>query len=319
MTTSTVPMPSSSNSEKSQAPELTIINRVASIPIVAYTVQQVSATLANNRYTSSPYSAAKDLSASAYNYAAPLHVRLGPWLVSADNYANKAVDAVETRYPYPFQAKPEEVSSYVRERSASVTKMVGETRENANKAIETRITTPAKEAAYGIDQRLTPLVDYIEKTAVTRLHTSAPTDTQYQVQRVYELSKNVTGQLYDYSHQTVLVQRASQTADSITELAQIAGARVDALSNRLITELRSIQTSLVATGASVQSSAGAASQELNSTIVTLRDILSTPNMPLNEKVNRVGQEVQWRVRPLLDRLLALAPRRQEAANGDASH
>jgi hypothetical protein len=63
---------------------------------------------------------------------------------------------------------------------------------------------------YGVNsllsQRLAPLVDYLESAASTRLNTStAPADTQYQYQRVYCLSKNVTFQLYESSHQTVLV------------------------------------------------------------------------------------------------------------------
>nr|GAT60010.1 predicted protein [Mycena chlorophos] len=295
---------------------VSVLDRVSSIPLVAYSVQQMSTMLASNRYTATPYSTAKDLSVSAYSYAAPLQVHLAPLLASADSYANKAVDAVQTRYPYPFEAQPEDVSTYVRERSASVTKIVEDTRESANKAIETRITNPAKEAAIGIDSRLTPIVDYIEKTAAKNLNTPVPAETQYQVQRVYELSKNVTGQLYDYSAHTVLVQRASQTATSITELAQSAGARVDSLSNRLIGELDSIRTSLVATGATVQSHTAAASQELNSTITVLRDILSTPNISVSEKVNRVAQEVQWRVQPLLSRMMP-QQRRQEMANGNA--
>ncbi|KAJ7066483.1 hypothetical protein C8F01DRAFT_981884 [Mycena amicta] len=308
-------MPSSSE----KPGQITVLDRVAAIPIVAFSMQQVSSVLANNRYTASSYSTAKDLSASAYNtYAAPLQVRLGPWLASADSYANKAVDAVETRYPYPFKAQPEEMSSFVRERSASVTKMVEETRENANKAIETRITTPAKEAAIGFDQRLTPIVDYFEKTAVTQFNTPAPTETQYQVQRVFELSKNATGQLYGYSHQTVLVQRASKTADAITELAHNAGTRIDALSNRLIGELRDIQTSFASTGAAVQNSTAAALQELSSTTAALRNIISNPDITVNEKVKQLGLEVEWRLRPVFDSLLALAPRRQETANGDAA-
>ncbi|KAJ6527261.1 hypothetical protein DFH09DRAFT_1045788 [Mycena vulgaris] len=314
--TSTVPMPSSSS--KSSAPELTILTRVASIPIIAYSIQQLSSTLSTNPYTSSPYSTAKGLSASAYKYAAPLQVRLAPLIKSTDEYANKAVDVVQSKYPYPFEAKPEDVATYVRERRQSVEDYVSKGRLNANKTIDERVKAPAITAAYGIDQRLTPIVDYLESTAVTRLHAnSAPADTQYQYQRVYVLSKNVTGQLYDYSHQTVLVQRASQTADSITALASSANSRIHALSDSLLAELQRLQTSLVATSASVQHSTAAASHELGDTINALRAIATTPDMPINEKVVRVGAEVHGRVRPLLDGMLSAWTPPASSENGHA--
>ncbi|KAJ7117692.1 hypothetical protein C8R44DRAFT_626767 [Mycena epipterygia] len=299
-------MPSSSSSS-SNASELTIFSRVASIPLIAYSIQQVSSVLATNAYTSTPYSTAKGLSASAYKYAAPLQPRLGPLnhlIVTADGLANNAVDFVESKYPYPFQAQPEEVASYVRERRQSAVDYVEKGRLNANKTLDEKVKTPAFTAACGLDQRLTPFVDYLENTAVTRLHaSSAPADTQYQYQRVYVLSKNVTGQLYLYSNQTVLVQRASQTADSITALASTANSRIHALSDSLLAELQRLQSSLVSTGASVHHSTTAASHELTATITALRSIVTTPDMPINEKVARVGAEVQGRVRPLLDTML----------------
>ncbi|KAJ7491912.1 hypothetical protein FB451DRAFT_1021124 [Mycena latifolia] len=313
-------MPSSSSSSTS-APELTILTRVASIPILAYSIQQISSTLSTNRYTSTPYSTAKGLSASAYKYAAPLQVRLAPLIESADGYANKAVDVVQSRYPYPFEAQPEDVANYVRQRRQSAVDYVSQGRLNAEKTIDEKVRTPAISAAYGIDQRLTPIVDYLESTAVTRLHTdSAPADTQYQYQRVYALSKNVTGQLYDYSHQTLLVQRASQTADSITALASSANSRIHALSDSLLAELQRLQASLAATGASVHHSTTAAGHELGETITALRTIATTPDMPINEKVARVGAEVQGRVRPLLDGMLGARtppPAAESKGNGHA--
>ncbi|KAJ7696442.1 hypothetical protein B0H17DRAFT_929303 [Mycena rosella] len=302
-------MPSSSSSSPSStAPELTILTRVASIPIIAYSIQQLNSTLSNNPYTSFPYSTTQRLSSSAYKYSEPLQVRLAPLIKSADGYANAAVDAVQSKYPYPFEAKPEEVATYVRERRQSAVDYVAQGRLNANKTIDEKVRTPAITVACEIDQSFTPIVDYLESTAVTRLHTnSAPADTQYQYQRVYVLSKNVTGQLYDYSNQTLIVQRASQTADSITALASSANSRIHALSDSLLAELQRLQSSLVATGASVHHSTTAASHELGDTITALRTIVLTRDLPLNEKVARVGAEVQGRVRPLLDVLGARTP------------
>ncbi|KAJ7140263.1 hypothetical protein C8R43DRAFT_892905 [Mycena crocata] len=313
-----MPSSSSSTSSSSEAPELTILSRVASIPIIAFSIQQLSSTLSNNRYTAAPYSTAMGLSDAAYKYTTPLQVRLSPLLVRADGYANKGFDVVQSRYPYAFEAQPEDVAGYVRQRSQSAVDYVAERRQNANKAIDERVKTPAITVACDIDQRLTPFVDYLENTAVTRLHAkSAPADTQYQYERVYVLSKNVTGQLYDYSNQTVLVQRASQTADTITALASSANSRIHALSDSLLVELQRVQDSVVATGASVQHSTTVASRELADTIAALREIVTKADMPINEKVACVGAEVHGRVRPLLDNMLRGRSPSSKNVNGHA--
>ncbi|KAJ7504176.1 hypothetical protein B0H11DRAFT_1709704 [Mycena galericulata] len=311
-------MPSSSSSS-SDAPQITILNRVASIPLIAYAVQQLSTTLSTNPYTSSPYSTAKGLSASAYKYSEPFQVRLGPYIKRADGYANQAVDVVENIYPYPFKVQPEEVATFVRQRRDSAVSFVEERRLNANKAIDQNVRTPAITAVYRIDQSFTPLVDYLESTAVTRLHTnSAPADTQHQYQRVYVLSQNVAVQLYDYSNQTVIVQRASQTADSITALASSANSRVHALSDSLLAELQRLQASLAATGASVQHSTTAAGHELADAIVALSGILTARDLPINDKVVRARAEVENRVRPMLDRMLQLGARQTGSARNTSN-
>ncbi|KAJ7224089.1 hypothetical protein GGX14DRAFT_424170 [Mycena pura] len=305
-TTSSKQMPSSG------PPKLTIFNRVAEIPIIAYTIHTVSTTLSENRYTSPGYSAAKGISASAYEYSTPIQARLAPLMVSVDGYANRVVDVFQSKYPYPFEAKPDEVATYVRERSQSASEFIAGRRQSASETLEKRVTAPARSAVCSIDQRFTPIVDLLENTAVERLHTSAaPADTQYQYQRVYFLSKNVTSQLYEYSNQTVLAQRASQTAGSIAEFMHTAHNRVDAISNSLICELQNLQASLTATGA-------AASNEVGETISTLRSIVATPNLPVSEKVTKFSAEVQWRLTPLLERLLGGSARRSAPEGGTAN-
>ncbi|KAJ6581818.1 hypothetical protein B0H19DRAFT_929217 [Mycena capillaripes] len=293
-------MPAASSSESSSAPELTILTRVASIPLISCALKMAHENLANNRYTSSPYSAAKDLSASAYTsaskYTAPLTVRLAPVIKGVDGYANKACDVMQHTFPYPFEAQPEDVANYVRQSRQSAVDYVADARLNANKTLDERVKTPAVNVACEVDKRFTPLVDYLECTAANRLHTStAPVDTKFQYQRAYLLSKNVTGQLYEYSNQTVLVQRASQTADSINALASSANTRIHSLSDSLICELQRVQASLA-------DHTTAASRELNDTISALRDIVGTRNLTLNEKVVRISDECQFRARPVLTRI-----------------
>jgi len=87
---------------------------------------------------------AKGLSSTAYKYTEPLQIRLAPLINRANGYANKAVDVVESRYPYPFKAKPEEVQDYVRERRQSAA-------ESINKSIDENVKNPALQVAAGID------------------------------------------------------------------------------------------------------------------------------------------------------------------------
>lgn len=209
-------------------PEITILSRVASIPLVSSSLESLNATLSQNAYLSTPYSTAKGFSTSAYKYTEPLQIRLAPLIVRADSYANKAVDVVESRYPYPFHAKPEEVASYVKEKRDSATEYVREQRDTAvnvaNKTIDDKVKTPALSVAQGIDQvcpsfylfshridsspqRFAPIVDYFE-VAVTRLNHSeaGPStlpDSKYQYQRAYNLSKNLKDQIYVYSNDQI--------------------------------------------------------------------------------------------------------------------
>lgn len=124
----------SSSSQPSQAPEITVLTRVASIPMISSSLGTINDTLSNNSYTRYPYTHAKELSTTAYKLTEPLQVKLAPIIVRADNIANMAMDAVESRCPYPFKAQPEEVQ------------------ETVSKAINEKVTTPAYNVAHGIDQ-----------------------------------------------------------------------------------------------------------------------------------------------------------------------
>jgi hypothetical protein len=115
-------------------PGFTILTRVAAIPMISSSLETINGALLSNTYTRSPYSTAKGLSTTAYKYTEPLQVRLAPLIIQADGYANMAVDVVQSRYPYPFTAKPEEVAML------------------ASKTIDEKVKTPAYNVAQGIDQ-----------------------------------------------------------------------------------------------------------------------------------------------------------------------
>jgi hypothetical protein len=310
--------------QQQHIPELTIIQRMASIPLISCSLETINVALTSNVLTRQPYTTAKGLSCTAYQYTEPLQIRLAPLIERADGYANKAVTAIESRYPYPFKAKPEEVVSLVRERRQSAIDV-------ANKAIDDKIKSPAFNMAQGIDQQFAPIVDYFE-VAVTRLNSEAGSphprpETKYQYQRAIALSKTLKDQLYEYSNeqlkqlqaQSVILQRAMDTAQAITQLASSsissAQKRVHELSDTMLQELQKLQSSTASLSASLQSTASSTlhestshiqhayhdvSSHLSSTVSELSSIVTDKNLPLPEKVSRVGREVQEKISPLLE-------------------
>jgi hypothetical protein len=196
------------------APELKIFTRVASIPLVNDTFSAVHYSLISNPLTRSPYTTAQAISLSALRASEPLAVKLAPIIVRADGFAIKGLDAVESRYPYAFTIQSEDILKALKERS-------GRARDVANKTIDERVRTPAYSAAQGIDQvciplsysssrnndllicvsqkRLAPVLDYL----IARLGTeenSSETDSKYQYQRAYALSRELKDQILDYSN-----------------------------------------------------------------------------------------------------------------------
>ncbi|KAL4261646.1 Lipid droplet-associated perilipin protein [Pleurotus pulmonarius] len=334
--TSTIPMPNGTESNPSEhpAPEITFIHRVASIPLVYSSLQTIHDTLASNAYTRTPFSTAKDISATAYKYTEPFQARFAPLIVRADGYANKAVDIVESRYPYPFQVKPEEVATFVRERRDSAVSV-------ANKSFDEKVKSPAFNVAQGIDNRFAPIVDYIEaQVNGSEAGPSTPPDAKYQYQRALALSRTLTGRAYVYSGeqikhlqtQSVLVNRAMETAHSISELASsslsTAQTRVHTLSDSMVLELQKIQTSAQALSTSLAASASELQTSIRSqasaippqfheqlahlqgqvhelqtslgaTINELKGIVTAKDVPVQEKVTKITAEVKDRVTPLL--------------------
>ena len=193
------------------APELTILNRVASIPLVNDSLSAVHASLISNPLTRSPYNTAQAISSTALRYSEPFATKLAPIIVRADGFANKGLDVVESRYPYPFTVQSEDILKALKDRSEYA-------RGVANKTIDERVRSPAYSAAQGIDQvrmplflsfgrnssalsqkRLAPVVDYL----VSRLGTqegASQTESKYQYQRAYALSRDLKDQILDYSN-----------------------------------------------------------------------------------------------------------------------
>ncbi|CAL1698832.1 unnamed protein product [Somion occarium] len=304
------------------APEITILQRVVSIPLIASSIGAVDSTLSSNAYIRSPYAHAKDISKTALSYTEPIQKRLAPILVRADEYANKGLDVVESRYPYPFKTPTEDIINDLKGRSDSAKNV-------ANKTIDERVKSPAYNVAQGIDQKFAPIVDYFE-VAVNKVHSASGTPTEhpageapkFQYQRAVALSKDLSADLLNYSTeqinqikaQSVLVQRAADAAQKVSEIASTsygaAQERVHALSDVMLQELQRVQASTAKLPAAVQSSFRDLSASLANTIGELSAILTSSD-PIPDKVHRVRDTVQGRVEPVLE---ASAVRVQEILN-----
>ncbi|KAJ4488345.1 hypothetical protein J3R30DRAFT_3435248 [Lentinula aciculospora] len=257
--TSTIAMPSS---PPSYSPELTVISRISSIPLISSSLEMVNGTLSTNAYTRSPYTTALGLSNSAYKLTEPLQTHLAPLIVRADSYANLAIDAVQKRYPSAFTTTPEDVMGYVQNRQKDVDEYVRERRQSAG-AI-----------AQDIDKKFAPIVDYLE-VAVNRIDSNTkengvPTDKDAQVSqysRALELSTRLRDQLQLHSNEqirqlqahSILVQRATETARSLSTTASSslsnAQAKLHAVSDNMIAELGNLQSQAASLSASLQASA----------------------------------------------------------------
>ncbi|KAI3616326.1 lipid droplet-associated perilipin protein [Moniliophthora roreri] len=308
----------------SQKREITIISRVAAIPLVHSSIESLNGTLSTNPYTRSPYSTALGLSEAAYKLSEPVQLRLAPIITRADEYANKAVDLIEARYPYPFKATPQDVYNSIHEIQQSYTNY-------AHRTIDERVKNPALHVAQGIDKSFAPIVNVFEE-AVNKLNSNPNTpssesgsDSQvkYQYQRVYDLSKVLRNELQVYSNEqlkelqnhSALVHRATETAHSLVSAANSsvvqAQARVQALSDTMISQIHKLQGQLHELSGSLQSSAAAAyhnssqqipelQKKLRELSSELHEIVVARDVPLQEKAARVTKEVKEHVDPLLE-------------------
>ncbi|KAF9269560.1 lipid droplet-associated perilipin protein [Marasmius fiardii PR-910] len=321
-----MPSKKARNSTKtsSKAPKLTALNRVFSIPLVASSIEKVDGTLTSNPYTRSSYSTAKGFSDAAFRFSEPLQVQLAPLFSRADLYANKAVDFVEARYPFPMKATPDEVYGWVRETQQSCTTY-------ASRTIDERVKNPAIHVAQGIDKSFAPIVDIFED-AVHRFgsnpnspisETHGDSRSQYQYQRALSLSKTLKDEIQLYSNQqfkdlqnhSALVHRSVETAQAVVSAANssvaLAQAHVHALSDNMIAQVQKLQCQLQELSGTLQSSAVAAyhnsSQQIPELQKSLRDLSSelhnimiAKDETIQEKASRAGNQVKERVAPLLE-------------------
>jgi Perilipin family len=132
------------------AQSVTFPSRVLGIPLVSHGLDTIHSTLSTSPYTKGVYQTGSGLAQSAYDtatrvtVASPVYPRLQPVITAADGYANKGLDTIQSRFPYPFETAPEKVYSDLK-------KAPEDAKSVAIKTIDERITTPAYGIAKGVD------------------------------------------------------------------------------------------------------------------------------------------------------------------------
>lgn len=86
--------------------------KVQGIPVVHDSLGYAHSLLSTNPYTSYFYNTSLGLGYTVFDYSKPIQARLAPILVRADGIALQGLNAVEHRFPYPFQTPTEEVCNH---------------------------------------------------------------------------------------------------------------------------------------------------------------------------------------------------------------
>ncbi|KAH8825843.1 hypothetical protein DL96DRAFT_1610057 [Flagelloscypha sp. PMI_526] len=283
------------------------------------------------------------LGSTALNYTTPYtqaalnNATIGSVIARADGLANKTLDVVEQNgyVGWVVKAKPEDVEGYVKEKRTGVEENIRSRRESLQGFV--------KQRAEGIDQSFAPLVDYFASLAPPSENGQpGPSDeSKYQYQRALAISQALANYSTEQLNQLRAHQKAEQTAASIQNLATTSYAsttsRIHGLSDSMLVELQKLQASTASISANltttstesvakIQETFGTLSKEFGETVHSLHVILLEKDLPIQEKVSKVGAEVQSRVQPLLENvrktvenLIHTAPAPAPTAENGAAH
>lgn len=326
------------------AQSLTFPSRVLGIPLVSHGLDTLHSTLSSSPYTKGVYQTGSGLAQSAYDtatrvtVASPVYPRLQPVITAADGYANKGLDTIQSRFPYPFETAPEKVYSDLK-------KAPEDAKSVAIKTIDERITTPAYGLAKGVDSRLAPLVDLLE-SILTKLHaspphspspsTSAASETigdKAQVTRAKELVFGATDHIIELTteqakalrEQNVYIHRAAEQAASINahlsahyqnaqagvsvykgkgvELGKEAQAKVYALSQSMVAELEKVQNTTASLPAQIQTTFKPLTEEIGATLTEMKTVLTSQEegLGVGEKAGKIGHVIKERIGPIVEK------------------
>ncbi|KDN50335.1 hypothetical protein RSAG8_01671, partial [Rhizoctonia solani AG-8 WAC10335] len=222
-----------------EPPHLTSVDRVGKIPVVNDTLTTINSILSQNAYSKGLYSTAQAYSERAYDLSQPVQIRLAPVIGRVDGYANKGLDALESRWPYPFHVTTGEVIGTLRQGPDFAYGLAAAYANAATKTYEDRVKTPAYVLVSKVDSTLfTPIVDCFE-IVVNKFHKEAPSSpssvsssssldsegaSERQYTRAYRLSLDLKDQIIVISSEqlkqlqqnNVYIQRATESLYNLT-------------------------------------------------------------------------------------------------------
>ncbi|KAG9128227.1 hypothetical protein FRC07_002516 [Ceratobasidium sp. 392] len=313
-------------------PQLTAVNRVGKIPLVNDTLTSLNSILSQNAYSKGLYSTAQAYSERAYNLSAPVQVRLAPVIGRADGYANKGLDVLESRWPYPFQVSTEEVVGTLKQGPDVAYGIYAAYANAASKAYENKVKAPAYGLVVRADSTLTPIVDRFE-IVVSKLHKETPSassssassasstssdsevTSERQVARAYRLSLDLKDQIVVLSSEqlkqlqqnNVYVQRATDTlynlTNSVTSFSHESNVRAHQLSQGILSELESINHMVQSRKEALPGQYAALKEAVGATLGEVRGIINEANVPVGDKAVKVRDVVIGRVQPVLQQVI----------------
>ncbi|KAI4522034.1 hypothetical protein K525DRAFT_269273 [Schizophyllum commune Loenen D] len=283
--------------------EFTIFHRVYGIPLVAAAIDKLHETLSTNVLTARPYAAAQGLSVVVYQCWQPVLRPLAPLIARVDVLANTIFDLAETRFPYLFDATPEDMMSVLYNTRATFF-------DDARTRLDEGIKRPGLRVAESIDERLTPVLDYYEDHIKPKLAGSTRANehtelngTQFQYQRALSLLKALTERIAtlpsnQWQRTSFLFQRS---IIQVQELSDAMLAQLHALQRAISYLATSMQRSVTATRKHLTITLVEAANALSATIAELQTTLASEDLTTGERIDRVVDLTTSRINPLLER------------------
>lgn len=194
------------------------VQRVAAIPVIADTVEAVHSVIQAHPYLTAVYDKAEEAAAYIYEQSKPIQQKLAGPIGQVDAVANKGLDFVQSRAPFVFEVKTEDI--------------ISRARQPADQALAYGKTY--KEAATA---RLGPLVDQFHSQLTRSQQTLASLQDKLQsgLQNVTKDPKAVPDQLKHLSEQLVgeLGKLTQLVADKGKDLPQQVQQALSPLNEKL--------------------------------------------------------------------------------------
>ncbi|KAH9823333.1 hypothetical protein DFH28DRAFT_922224 [Melampsora americana] len=207
----------------------TFVKRVVSIPVVADAIEAVQSTMKGNVYSAAVYEKAEGAAIYLYEQSKPLQEKLAGPIGQVDAVANKGLDFVQSKAPYVFEVKTEELISKARQ-PADQAYAYGKTYRDAASARLAPITEQFQSQLTKSQQTLNGLQE--------KLHSA--------VQNIPKDSKSVQDQLKSLSEQVIAeIEKVNNfVVEKRKELPQQAQQAVGPLLERLQQSFNDIKSEL---------------------------------------------------------------------------